>query len=283
MVTNPEGGWDEGVVRFRDSDPQRSSLPIRFGQVDSPHGARLIGLLPQVFRQFVQPPLDAVRLDFSEGPAVGPGRAVVGATARIGEGQDVLPVDLVVQRVEAIAGRSLRFGMQRLLEFPNRRWRCEAHANLLVLVPFRTSVLNSGPFPPPVLAGFVGTTSLSATPVGPACPSRASSRESRAPTDGASRVASGLRVPACRRHYPGGTPGLCRFERREPLFPSGCGLPRYIGGSAPTLNLSRPARRSLALRPADSPSRLDGPLSRRLRRLRCLHRRSDSYRLERLS
>ena len=31
---------------------------------------------------------------------------------------------------------------------------------------------------------------------------------------------------ACRRHYPGGTPGSCRFMRREPLFPSGCGLPR---------------------------------------------------------
>jgi hypothetical protein len=34
--------------------------------------------------------------------------------------------------------------------------------------------LNSGPFPPPELPGFPGTTSLTATPSGPACPSRAS-------------------------------------------------------------------------------------------------------------
>ncbi len=38
----------------------------------------------------------------------------------------------------------------------------------------RAPFLNSGPFPPPKLLGFPGTTSLSATPNGPACPSRAS-------------------------------------------------------------------------------------------------------------
>src|ERR1700681_4133272 len=36
------------------------------------------------------------------------------------------------------------------------------------------SVLNGGPFPPPALPGFSGTTNLSATPRRPACPSRAS-------------------------------------------------------------------------------------------------------------
>jgi len=80
--------------------------------------------------------------------------------------------------------------------------RCQAHANLLVLVLFRTLVLNSGPFPPPVLAGFRGTTSLSVAPVGRACPSRASRWKSRASTDGVSRVASVLRVLGCRCHYP---------------------------------------------------------------------------------
>ena len=39
----------------------------------------------------------------------------------------------------------------------------------------------SGPFPPPALPGFVGTTSLSATPHGPACPSRASGWEDALP------------------------------------------------------------------------------------------------------
>ena len=50
-----------------------------------------------------------------------------------------------------------------------------------------------------------------------------------------------------------------------------------------TLVVSRPARRSLTLRPVGSPSRHAARLSRRLRRLRHLHRRSDSYRLERPS
>src|SRR6185437_8328527 len=43
--------------------------------------------------------------------------------------------------------------------------------------PRRAPFLNSGPFPPPELLGFPGTTSLSATPGGPACPSRASGRD----------------------------------------------------------------------------------------------------------
>lgn len=58
---------------------------------------------------------------------------------------------LSIERVEAMVERSLRFGMQRSLEFPNRFWRCEAHANLLALMLFRTSVSNSGPFPRPAL------------------------------------------------------------------------------------------------------------------------------------
>jgi hypothetical protein len=41
--------------------------------------------------------------------------------------------------------------------------------------PRRATSLNSGPFPPPELPGFPGTTNLSATPNGPAWPSRESS------------------------------------------------------------------------------------------------------------
>ena len=73
---------------------------------------------------------------------------------------------------------------------------------------------------------------------------------------GASRVASDLRMPTCRRHYPGGTTGSRRFTGCDPQFPSDSGLPRFRGGSAPTLRLSRPAQRSLALRPACSRNRL---------------------------
>jgi hypothetical protein len=65
------------------------------------------------------------------------------------------------------------------------------------------------------------------------------------------------------------------------LLASGCGLPRLVAGSAPPSVVSRPARRSLALRPACSPRGQAARFSRRLRRLRYLHRRSDSYWLER--
>ncbi len=66
------------------------------------------------------------------------------------------------------------------------------------------------------------------------------------------------------------------------LASSGGGLPRFTAGSAPALFFSRPARRSLALRPVGSQSHLfSDPFHRRLRRFRFLRRRSDCYRLER--
>jgi len=64
-------------------------------------------------------------------------------------------------------------------------------------------------------------------------------------------------------------------------FPSGGGLPRIADGSASALPFSRPAQRSLLVRPACSQNHYNGPLHRRLRPLRYLHDRSDCYRLER--
>ena len=83
-------------------------------------------------------------------------------------------------------------------------------------------------------------------------------------------------LPACRRHYPGrsdGTRSLVLSHQQRP--------PRLHGGLAPALIVSRPAQRSLTLRPACSPSHLSDPLHRRLRRFRFLHRRSDRFRVER--
>jgi len=73
------------------------------------------------------------------------------------------------------------------------------------------------------------------------------------------------------------------YSNRFPFIPSGSGLPHPSARSASTLVVSRPARRSRVLRPVGSPSRQATRLSRRLRRFRYLHRRSDSYRLERPS
>ena len=66
---------------------------------------------------------------------------------------------------------------------------------------------------------------LSVTRRGPGCPSRESGWGYRSLTVGVSRVASGLRVP----HAVVITPvePLVVASRREPHFPSGCGLPRY--------------------------------------------------------
>jgi len=64
-------------------------------------------------------------------------------------------------------------------------------------------------------------------------------------------------------------------------FPTDDGLPRISAGSASALPFSRPAQRSLALRPARSPSPLKDPLHRRLQPLRYLHDCSDCFRLER--
>ena len=70
-------------------------------------------------------------------------------------------------------------------------------------------------------------------------------------TAGTSRVAYG---PLC-LHAVANTPaGLMEFVRSYDSIHFG--LPRNRGGSAPALTVSRPAQRSLTLRPARSPSRL---------------------------
>jgi len=152
---------------------------------------------------------------------------------------------------------------------------------------FGTLSLSSGPFPRPALPGVRGTTSLSATPPGPACPSRASGWRSRASAE--------LGFPCCRYLPCVDMPlPLPRWDRRVrslmgrpippvSLFADDGGLPRLCDGSAPTFTLSRPAQHSLALRPVDSLHRRAVHGSRRLRRFRYLHRRSDSFRPERTS
>src|SRR4029077_3716353 len=64
-------------------------------------------------------------------------------------------------------------------------------------------------------------------------------------------------------------------------FAGGIGLPRYSGGSAPTLALSRPARCSLALRPARSADLQKRPFLRVLQTIRRLLIRPECFRLER--
>jgi len=79
----------------------------------------------------------------------------------------------------------------------------------------------SGPFPPPTLLGFLGTTSLSATPHGRTWPSRECRWKANLSTAGVSRVALVTSSCACCRHYSGRTRDRCRsvvpWRRPSPL------------------------------------------------------------------
>ena len=71
----------------------------------------LVRSLAQFLRQFVQPLFFAVRLDHREGYPVDAFHATVDTAAMVGVGQDVLAINLVVEGVEPVARRSLRFGV----------------------------------------------------------------------------------------------------------------------------------------------------------------------------
>jgi hypothetical protein len=148
-------------------------------------------------------------------------------------------------------------------------------------------VWNQGPFPRPALPGVLGTTGLSATPLGPSCPSRESGWRPRAATEGVSRVALDLRLQTCRLLYPGGTTGSDHswdgLFHPFPCSPAATAFPETSTGRLPRQKFRGLIGSSLALRPACSRDRQSGPLHRRLRRLRYLHRRSDCYRRERSS
>src|SRR4051812_49484188 len=128
----------------------------------------------------------------------------------------------------------------------------------------------SGCYPYPVL----GTAGLSATPPGPACPSRASGRRSRASAEWG--------FPCCRRPPCVDMPlPIPRWDRwvgslmGRPIPPVSLlanddGLPRDIGGSAPPLNLSRAAPHLLSFRPVGSRHPPARHFCRRVRRLPCL-------------
>ena len=93
-------------------------------------------------------------------------------------------------------------------------------------------------------------------PAGPACPSRGSGCRVHG-TDRASRVATLSIFHACRRHYPGGNRPVLSSLSSQPAN----GFPLITGGSASALSVSRPARRSLAFRPAWSLSHPRRPFS----------------------
>src|SRR5579863_4567315 len=92
-----------------------------------------------------------------------------------------------------------------------------------------TLVLNQGPFPPPALPGFLGTTDLSATLCRPACPSRAAGWTFAPSTAKGFPCCIDLPALTCHRHYPGGPAGCVRRSLPQPWQPS----PRLRSGRPP--------------------------------------------------
>ena len=113
-----------------------------------------------------------------------------------------------------------------------------------------------GPFPPPALPGFSGTTDPSATLTARPAPRGVPVDVCRI-SPRASRVAAFFPFHACQRHYPDGSGSV----PASLSSPSANGLPLKSGGSASVLSVSRPARRSLAFRPAWSLGRPWRPFS----------------------
>jgi hypothetical protein len=92
--------------------------------------------------------------------AVHPRRPTRGAREAEGMGQDVVAIHLVVQEVEPKLRLLLRLHVERPLQPPNTVRSRQAHANLRVLG-HHGCVQKRGPFPPPALPGFCGSTGLS--------------------------------------------------------------------------------------------------------------------------
>jgi hypothetical protein len=127
----------------------------------------------------------------------------------------------------------LRRRPKPLPRFPSRESEVLGHMATLLTLTASTALLKSGPFPPPALPGLVGTTDLSATPHGPACPSRAAGWEARLPPLGFPVLRSisvcthavaitpvgpqpGYSLPCLLRHRP--SPSLCWVGSHSSLF-----------------------------------------------------------------
>ena len=129
---------------------------------------------------------------------------------------------------------------------------------LSVVVPCVRSILPPpyGPFPPPALPGFSGTTGLSATLPAQPVP-RGLSVDVSLATDRASHVAALFLFPACQRHYPGGPKGVPMSLASPPAS----AFPVSQAGRLPHCLFRGLLNRSLAFRPAGSLNRSSAALS----------------------
>jgi len=199
----------------------------------------------------------------------------VGPAASVGVLQYIGPIHLVVQQIEPIPGFSLRFGMQRALQLLNTCRSCQvSQSPLLAASRVRLE---------PGRLSSTGVTRLRRSYAPLRHPARPGSIPRGMPVDRAHGRFTGLPVLPLPASF---VPAVVTTPAQPAgvyfaLFPVDVSLPRIPAGSACALPFSRPAQRSLALRPARSPNPLKDPLHRRLQSLRFLHDCSDCFRLER--
>src|SRR4029077_1530720 len=111
--------------------------PPRLRNPPPPPRLRAVRLRAQRLRDGGQPWCPPCCFDGLERRPVHPRRPPVLLAERIGMGQHIRPRHLVIQQIEAIGRRLLGLGVQRLLEPPELRGSCQAHANLPPLSPSR--------------------------------------------------------------------------------------------------------------------------------------------------
>ena len=164
-------------------------------------------------------------------------------------GQYILPIQLVVERIEAIGRLFLRFGVQcPSAASESFSGVVRLIANLLCL-PRLALHLELRPLPSTGITRLHQYYEPVRHPTRPSLLLTEFSVESHdLSTAGASRVSLRSPLPACRRHYPGGTVRMLSLivSRRRRPSPN----LRRVGSALP---FSRPAQRSLTLRPACSP------------------------------
>ena len=107
-------------------DTQWPSAPARLRDVNPENGLGFVRLCTQFLPDAREPLLQSVRLDISKGLSIQPRCAAVGPRHAESMIKDVLPIYLVVQKVEAKPRLRLRLEIQLSLEVPDLIWCFQA-------------------------------------------------------------------------------------------------------------------------------------------------------------
>ena len=119
------GGLDDPVP---DGGNAKRPFPAaRFGDHHPTHRLGPVGPRGDILAQSRQPPFQARRLDRLERHPVHSRRAVVVTGQRIGVFENVRPINLVVEKVEAVGGLRLRLAIELPLKAADLFRSCKAH------------------------------------------------------------------------------------------------------------------------------------------------------------